>query len=231
MICSKSRGFVFLKTRKTAGTSVELALRTVCGREDVITCVTPDEERRLATRPPQNHYYPHRRARWPLPHRLRWTLGSRDTRYSPHIPLDQHARAPTVRAFVGPEVFDSAFRFSIERNPWDRQVSYYFWRWRNPARRPPFEDWLRSGDDAMLDNWHIYTVDDIIVADRVLRYERLSSELDAVARELGLKLPPLPMAKSGHRPKGDYRSYYTPETRDLVAGWYAREIEAFGYDF
>ena len=37
MIASFSCRFIFLKTRKTAGTSVELALSPACGPEDIVT--------------------------------------------------------------------------------------------------------------------------------------------------------------------------------------------------
>ena len=41
----------------------------------------------------------------------------------------------------------------------------------------------------------------------------------------------LPTAKSGFRTERDYRSYYDDETRQMVADWYAAEIEAFGFQF
>ena len=37
MIASFSRGFVFIKGRKTAGTSIEIALSRFCSEGDVIT--------------------------------------------------------------------------------------------------------------------------------------------------------------------------------------------------
>jgi len=44
MIASFSRRFVFLKTRKTAGTSVELALSSACGPEDIVTPISLEDE-------------------------------------------------------------------------------------------------------------------------------------------------------------------------------------------
>jgi hypothetical protein len=38
----------------------------------------------------------------------------------------------------------------------------------------------------------------------------------------------LPRAPPG---RAHWRDYYTPETRDIVARWYAREIDAFNYSF
>jgi hypothetical protein len=61
VIVSHEHGFVFMKTRKTAGTSVEIALSRVCGDDDVITPVTDDDEllrRARGGRGPQHHLEP-----------------------------------------------------------------------------------------------------------------------------------------------------------------------------
>lgn len=229
MIYSKRSNFLFLKTRKTGGTSVELALRTLCGPQDI---VTPVDEQGPASITEQN--YMMRRPDWRLKNRIRWTLGLRNPRYSPFIPIPDHVHAAVVRRLIGATAFERAFRFSIERNPWDRQVSNYFWQTRAlPAEaKPAFAEWL-AGDDPELkvDNWQIYAMGSTVVAHRVLRYERLADDLAELARERGWALPDLPRAKANLRPRGSYRDYYTPETRDLVASWYRSEIDAFGYEF
>ena len=40
MIVSHKHKFIFLKTKKTAGTSIELALTKLCGDDDIITPLT-----------------------------------------------------------------------------------------------------------------------------------------------------------------------------------------------
>ncbi len=45
MIISHSRRFTFIKTAKTAGTSLEIALAKFCGPEDIITPVSPEDEK------------------------------------------------------------------------------------------------------------------------------------------------------------------------------------------
>lgn len=44
MIVSKKYGFIFLKIRKTAGTSIEIALSRATARDDVITPISADDE-------------------------------------------------------------------------------------------------------------------------------------------------------------------------------------------
>jgi len=48
MIISHEHKFIFLKTKKTAGTSIELALSELCGLDDVITPLTTVDETRTA---------------------------------------------------------------------------------------------------------------------------------------------------------------------------------------
>ena len=50
MIASHAHRFVFVKTRKTAGTSLEIALSRHCGPADIVTRISPkDEELRTAS--------------------------------------------------------------------------------------------------------------------------------------------------------------------------------------
>src|SRR5262245_66480011 len=55
MIVSHAHKFIFLKTKKTAGTSIELALSELCGPDDVITPLAEvDEAQRDGKRSAQN---------------------------------------------------------------------------------------------------------------------------------------------------------------------------------
>ena len=44
MIVSHRYRFIFLKTNKTAGASIEIALSRFCDSEDIITPLLPDDE-------------------------------------------------------------------------------------------------------------------------------------------------------------------------------------------
>ena len=52
MIISHEHKFIFLKTKKTAGTSIELALSQLCGPDDVIPPITDSDEALRAARQP-----------------------------------------------------------------------------------------------------------------------------------------------------------------------------------
>ena len=60
-LLSFSRDFIFIKTRKTAGTSLEIHLAAQCGPDDIVTPIYPA----VAGHQPRNHdgYYNHMPAR------------------------------------------------------------------------------------------------------------------------------------------------------------------------
>lgn len=214
MIVSHEHGFVFMKTRKTAGTSVEIALSRVCGPDDVITPVTDeDEELRRAAggRGPQHFEDP--------PH-----LGRRAFN---HMPVSM------VRKMLGRKRFESYLSFAVERNPWDAVVSLYHWRYRDePAG--DFAAFVASSAVAEFatKNQRIYRLQGRVAVDRVLRYEDLASELGSVWTSLGLPgSPDLPHAKGGLRPRASYREYYDDATRERVAELFAAPIQDLGYTF
>ena len=57
MILSLKHRFIFIKGRKVGGTSVEMALSKICGPEDIITPITPiDEKTRLRNKSKCQNY-------------------------------------------------------------------------------------------------------------------------------------------------------------------------------
>lgn len=213
MIASHQHRFIFLKTRKTAGTSVEIALSKVCGPDDIITEISPEDEALRAQaggRGPQNFASP------PLPRKAYNHMGARAT-----------------RELVGAETFDAYFTFAIERNPWDAVVSLYFWKYKDRPELPDFETYVQEiWIEQLSNNRRLYRIRGTMALDRVLRYERLDTELQEVWDHLGLPgAPDLPRAKGNARPAGHYRELYTDASRRRVAEVFADQIEAFGYEF
>ena len=212
MIVSHRHRFIFIKTRKTASTSVEIALSRHCGPDDVVTPITPEDEElraRLGGVGPQNHQ-------------------------PPDFPVRaaNHSGCRAVRAAVGCAVWNDYFTFAVERNPWDAVVSSYHYRFRH---RPaiPFSDFVLSGmADKLARNQHKIRAGGRVVVEHVCRYENLDADLQAVWERIGLPgTADLPSAKSGFRGSRDYRSYYGTREREYVARLFRRTIRDFGYEF
>jgi hypothetical protein len=228
IVCHEHR-FIFLKTRKTASTSVEIALSPhVRGDGDIVTRITEkDEDLRtaLGARGPRNEEMP----------KLAYTFGDwrRLALRGAKGLARGHAPAAQVRRIVGRDVWSRYFKFCVERNPFDKAISLYYWRTRDDSPRPSLGDYLARAPRRSLSNFHIYAIDGRIAVDRVVAYEDLDASLAAVFRDLGLPgAPALPRAKGGHR--GDRRPYtelLTAQDRAVVERACSREIAALGYAF
>ena len=108
----------------------------------------------------------------------------------------------------------------------------------NPTRPIEFEHDMSSPLYRLLHytrlrNWEIYSIDDQIAVDFVIRFENLDADIHHVLNEIGVgdRIELGRKRSEWREEKGSYREFYTPRTRDLVARWYRREIESFGYEF
>jgi hypothetical protein len=156
-------------------------------------------------------------------------------------PYPYHARAAAIaKAF--PEEWAAFHKFCVVRNPWDKTVSDYFWRTRKTDTPPSFESFVKAIRDGETlsgivpgepDNWPLYTIDDRIAVDRVIRFENLTRDLDAVLSSLGIAWDSwLPHGKKrAARKTSDFASIplYTPELIRIVGDLFENEIRAFKY--
>lgn len=244
MIVSHERKFIFLKTRKTAGTSLEIALSRYCGDGDILTPIATDEGMRVALsgRGAQNYERPVRT----LSPAQRFRRLVRDEK----VPLfTEHMTAVTARRLLGEAVWDSYFKFTVVRNPYDRMLSRFYWSMK--ARPGNREIWGIEGLDQFLryraeyvnENWLIYTSGDQLLVDDVVRFENLETDLGRISERIGLghnihdDMRSI-HAKSDFRPKesglGDIErvapgAAIRSADAAIIGALCAREIETFGY--
>lgn len=234
-IISHEHRFIFIKTAKTAGTSIELVLEKICGPDDICAPITQKDE----SRPNEEGYCPRhwRGFFWPDPSSLdlrefRFHKELRDLaklrKYRAHMP------AKRIRWRLGKKAWDRYFKFTVERNPWDKAVSSYFWARRHRQHKIPFEDWIQSGVKFRGGaSFGMYSIDGEVAVDHIMRFENLHEDLADVLNNLGVEnSPELPQAKTGFRPSGvDYHEIHNSVTRDFIARSCAREIALMGYEF
>jgi len=222
VMVSHSAGFVFLKTRKTAGTSVEMVLEPLCRPAgETVTEATPTRSsrtgivgRRLMGRS--------RLQRWGL-----------QTDWYNHMP------AAEVRAALGRARWDRYVKITSIRNPFDLAVSRFHWDMfrRGEAEAADFAE-TRQAFIAMMrhqtiDCDHAVThIDGVFVANLVIRFERLAQDLEATLRQVapGIPIPTLPQTKdmSGRR-KRPFADYYDEPTIEAVRKSAAWVFERFDY--
>lgn len=234
MIISHLHKFIFVKTRKTGGTSMEIALSAHCGPMDVITRITAEDEayrQELGFPGPQNLDVPFARSvpfTRSLAREMLRTRGRRRT-----LQYRNHFSAATIRRCVGAEVWDNYFTFTIERNPFDKAISRYHWEGRHRKDWPTIDDYVCSAPTRFLSDWDIYAIDDRAAVDFVLRYESLAEHLDVLSARLGIQVRlPERRAKGGFRSdRRDYRDVLSPVSRSKIEGVCWREMSMLGYQW
>ena len=229
MIVSHRHKFIFLKTRKTAGTSIEVALSRLCGEMDIITPIGREDEavrQQLGYRGPQNYTIPVRRygrREW-----RRLLADGRRTAFYNHIPAHE------ARPFLSPRIWNSYYKFCFERNPWDRIVSaYFFRRYQTNDAALTFQSFLDQQRPHVLSNYGIYAIEGRVAVDFVGRYERLVEDLQKALAYVGITEPiVLPRLKASARTdKRPYREIITPEQRRFIEERCHAEIELLHYRF
>jgi len=160
---------------------------------------------------------------------------------------------------VYPQEWNSFTKFTVVRNPWDRVVSSYTYarmkksHWhdnvnqvnlhpdyaflhdktfseccqvlkqrknllKHESWRPQYQ-WMAKQDNGT------YRV----MVDYVLRFENLENDFTELCERLGIRNLHLDRINKSDREQ--YRRYYSPETREIIADVYSKDIEMFNYDF
>ena len=171
----------------------------------------------------------------------------------PEFGSSEHKKISSWQRLLTEDEFNSYFKFTFCRNPWDRLVSLYsyyketldFHRGRHLPEEvvDSFKSFcLYIQDDEILAptqlSW-ILDLDEKPNIDFIGRFERFDSDWEVVCKkiemqndtedednyELLIKLPHL--NKSNHR---DYKEYYDKQLIDIVRKKYKEDISFFGYE-
>jgi hypothetical protein len=201
MIISHQHRFIFIKTVKTAGTSIEVYLSPHCAPGDILTPIQPPHQGHL----PRNfgQFY-------------------------------NHFSAWGVRQVVPARIWDSYYKFCVERNPWDKTVSDFCMLRHRSKGALTFDGYLAK--QQFCRSWELYTDSDncTLLVDQVIRYENLNQELGELFPGLGIPWNGSldVYAKSGYREdRKPYQEWYSDLQRDLIANVFSDEIREFGYEF
>jgi hypothetical protein len=148
--------------------------------------------------------------------------------------------------------FDSYFKFTFVRNPWDRLVSAYFflksggsdsidrkWANENLSSYDNFDIFVKKWIDRKnIHTWlHFYPqykyICDIygkIQVDFIGLFENIENDFSYIKNQIGSSSNLLFFNKN-KIDKKDYKKYFSKETKEIVAQAYREDIELLGYEF
>lgn len=214
MLLSNKYKFIFLKSYKTAGTSVEIFFEQYCKpslkeshfSEEIITKDYIIGFRRESTQPVR------------LP------------KFFDHIP------AYSLKENIGKK-FDDYFKFSVIRNPFDMVVSSYFWSYNFYSNKITisFERYIETMIEVFAKKTKdiLYINNQLIVND-LIRFENLTNDLERIRKKINLpkSIRKLQRYKSSNRPDNfDYKLCYNKKTKKLVEKYFEYYLNDFNYSF
>ena len=229
MIISHKYRFIFIKTHKTAGSSMEMALAPLCGRNDIVTPMESNAQTNL----PRNFYEESWLGRIYTNSRL---LRKFINRHSPVLGnwYYEHMPAWRVRELIGEKTWSNYYKFCFERNPWEKVVSYYNWKKFGQKRRmPDFKKYVMEKSHRLPMDARLYFDGTVSMLDEVADYSYFQSRFSEICVRLSIPYDGLmPMEKTNITTKKvNYRDFYDEETKAKVAELFSREIKLKGYTY
>ncbi|MEO7654212.1 MAG: hypothetical protein ABIS23_00830 [Sphingomicrobium sp.] len=213
MIASFSNNFIFVKTRKVGGTSLEIVLSSWCSGRDICTPIAGNDEpiRAIYGGKARNNLGP-----------------GGGKRFINHMPSDE------IRAKL-PGLWDRAFKFTVERHPYEKVVSRAFWEIGKPDGFP--NSTLEEQVDIAIEtgsylNYPLYCSDGKVVVDEIWKFEEMWERLAELAARLGKSTPSAPpRAKSAYRKdRRPAAELLTKDQRRRIAEAARIEFELLGFE-
>tara|TARA_R110000823_G_scaffold285222_2_gene403695 strand:- start:1161 stop:1793 length:633 start_codon:yes stop_codon:yes gene_type:complete len=165
-------------------------------------------------------------------------IGSADSVYgNGQYPKKHHGLGERCRIPVK-DVTKFDYIFSVVRNPYDRVLSLFTWHQkRGELKDISFSEFLTSLEDisASVNTLHatIPQVEyvkrgDVVVPDKILRFEKIKEDFNALLKELNLPSIPLPHANNSGSSKPS-KEWYTKKDIERVNSYYHQDFKVFGY--
>jgi len=175
-VISFNHNFIFIKTRKTAGTSLEVHLSQECSENDIVTPIYPENP----THRPRNY-----------------------KAQNGAIIFYNHMPAIEIRARCS-DTFQQSYKFCFERHPVDKCLSHFAMMLNSPfhyeERNPTsWEEYLERGQFPI--DTALYTDEEgKLLVDELYKYEKLADALFDIATKTSIASRSLNIReKSGFR--------------------------------
>ena len=149
--------------------------------------------------------------------------------------IRSHSGPQQIKNVLGDKKFEEYFKFMTVRNPFDRVVSWYWWR-EGSWNKPPlsFKEYIfKEKCKGLLPFYDWMFLNGMCVIDDVIRFENLYDDTKRILNKwVSLDDFDYPKRKSSSRKsKKHYTEYYDTYTKKFIQEKYKKDIEYFGYEF
>lgn len=162
-----------------------------------------------------------------------------------------HHKLKDYQLIFNKKEFNTYYKFTFVRNPWDRLVSTYFflknggfhendkaWFDENLSQFNNFEEFVLNWlNEDNIYKWihfipqnEFITVNGKVLIDDVYKLENIDEDMKAIAKKLNLTLELRHENQNPNR-NSKYREYYSSKTKEIVSRVYKKDIELFDYQF
>ena len=253
MIVSHKHKFIFVKSLKTGGTSVEAFLASYCGPDDIITPVDSRDEmiRRKLGVFPRNFL----RRKYGIPDEATMDFASakelvafrKEHRYAMAFPTFEadrtycahHSRASNIRAVVGTVAWDEYHKFCFERDPWDRTLSSFYFQPANQsvemATDAQIREFIEQKDKTKTFCNSKFYMDNHgrLIVDKVYDFARMDDAVREICDRFGFdfaKFKETPRFKGKLRKdRRPYDEFLTQPTIERITEVHQRAVDFMGY--
>ena len=219
MILSVRHNYIYIRTKKTGSTTIEGLLTQNLGPDDIV--LKRDFEVLKPLMKPGTKVPERERGNTPL---------------SPtHVAIDK------IRPLLRDDFWNGAFVFTSERHPYEKAVSFAYWRWwnissRQEKRERPKKDFAKHFDEMVrrgkYPSFPLYSIDDRPVVHDFIRLESLKEDLARIADRVGITVPEeLPRTREESRAdRRPAKEILSDEQKQIVWERCRREFEILGYE-
>tara|TARA_B100000900_G_C20542990_1_gene701314 strand:- start:443 stop:1192 length:750 start_codon:yes stop_codon:yes gene_type:complete len=203
MIISHKHKFIFIKTFKVSGTSMEIALSNYLGKQDIITPINLEEEilRYKKTGIFPRNYSSNQKeekrynryikllAKKKLSKKVLNNLEKKKEKRFKKMIFFNHISGLKIKKLIDKKIWSSYFKFTIERNPYDKVISFMFF-----ANRFKKVDNLEKETNKTIElkkylNYPLYMDNNNkIIVDYIINYNSLKKDIKYVEKKINLNI-------------------------------------------